>query len=52
MIRVNKHSSRKKGIIYGLVTLAEGLGLVLSLGHLDPDWRLKLVFSKWWDTHY
>jgi hypothetical protein len=52
MIRVNNHSSRKKGILYGLVSIAEGLVIVLSLGKLDPDWRLKLVCSKWWDTHY
>tara|TARA_A100001037_G_scaffold282506_1_gene287160 strand:+ start:13862 stop:14020 length:159 start_codon:yes stop_codon:yes gene_type:complete len=52
MIRVNNHISRKKGILYGLVSIAEGLVLVLSLGKLDPDWRIKLAFSKWWDTHH
>jgi hypothetical protein len=51
MIRVNKHHSRKKFIVYGLVTLAEAIIILLSLGSRDPEWRQKLVFSEWWDTH-
>jgi hypothetical protein len=46
-IRRNKEE-RFRLFVYGLVGLAESLVVVLSLGNLDPDWRMKLLFSKWW----
>jgi hypothetical protein len=48
MHRVYK-GERFKFFVFGLVGLAESLVVILSLGNLDPAWRMKLLFSKWWD---
>lgn len=36
--------SRPEKIVSGLVSIASGLVVVLSLGSITPDWQLRIAF--------
>lgn len=41
---------RLKLWVLGLVTLADGLVVTLTLGHITTEWRASVLFSNWMDS--
>lgn len=43
-------TSRLKYFVFGLISLADSIVLVLSLGMLTPQWRALALFSDWFEN--